>query len=35
MEVIDLQSNDDITEDKFKEGNVIDYYECLPRDQLV
>ena len=32
MEIIDLQSND-ILKDKFKEGNLIEFYKCLPFEQ--
>jgi len=34
VEVIDLQSSD-IFKDKFKEGNLIEFYRCLPYDQYV
>ena len=34
MEVIDLQSND-ILKDKYKEGNLTEFYKCLPSDQFV
>ncbi|CAI9718805.1 transcription factor II-I repeat domain-containing 2-like [Octopus vulgaris] len=34
MEVIDLQSND-ILKDKYKEGNLIEFYKCLPSDQFL
>jgi hypothetical protein len=34
MEVIDLQSND-ILKDKFKEGNLIEFYKFLPSDQFL
>ena len=32
MEIIDLQSND-VLNDKFKEGNLIEFYKCLPSEQ--
>ena len=32
MEIIDLRSND-ILKDKFKEGNLIEFYKCLPSEQ--
>ncbi|CAM5080564.1 unnamed protein product [Natator depressus] len=32
MEVIDLQSND-LLKDKYKEGNLVEFYKCLPSDQ--
>ncbi|CAM5083675.1 unnamed protein product [Eretmochelys imbricata] len=32
MEVIDLQSND-LLKDKYKEGNLVEFYKCRPSDQ--
>ncbi|CAM5141474.1 unnamed protein product [Natator depressus] len=32
MEVINLQSND-LLKDKYKEGNLVEFYKCLPSDQ--
>ncbi|KAH1172159.1 hypothetical protein KIL84_007777 [Mauremys mutica] len=32
MELIDLQSND-LLKDKYKEGNLVEFYKCLPSDQ--
>ncbi|CAM4623216.1 unnamed protein product [Caretta caretta] len=32
MEVIDLQSND-LLKDKYKKGNLVEFYKCLPNDQ--
>ena len=34
MEVIDLQSND-ILKDKYKEGNLTEFYKCRPSDHFV
>ena len=32
MEIIDVQSNDTL-KDEFKEGNLIEFYKCLPSEQ--